>query len=259
MRQFMLTPAAGKRLLGKALAVHPEVRRVLASGTLVIVAGTTNGYVAEEILRSIGQAEGFSRGRFMRGVTLPPGRPVSATGRPADESGFPGDVVVVKGSWNRGATIFDVVEDLEEGDLVIKGANALDLARRQAAVYIGDRKAGTVGAALLAAAGRRVGLFVAVGLEKRVQCDLVDVASRLNAPGSTGPRLLPVPGVVFTEIDALAQLSGAAAELIAAGGVGGAEGCVWLGVSGTDEQLAAAEAVLQDVASEPLFDAGHGG
>ena len=56
MKQFILTSSMGKRLIGRALAAHPDVRGVLKRGTLVIVAGTTNGYAAEEILRGAGQA-----------------------------------------------------------------------------------------------------------------------------------------------------------------------------------------------------------
>ncbi|MGB9837450.1 hypothetical protein [Methanothermobacter sp.] len=37
---------------------HPDLERVLEDGTLVIIAGTTNGYIAEEILAGIGE-EGF--------------------------------------------------------------------------------------------------------------------------------------------------------------------------------------------------------
>ena len=50
MKQFCLTTAMGKRLIGKAMVVHPEIQQVLQKGTLVIIAGSTNGYVAEEIL-----------------------------------------------------------------------------------------------------------------------------------------------------------------------------------------------------------------
>ena len=39
----------------------------------------------------------------------------------------------------------------------------------------------------------------------------------------------------------------------AAGGVRGAEGAVWLAVSGTPEQEASAKAVLADVGGEPPF------
>ena len=56
MNQFVITPAAGKRLIARATATHPAVQTALKSGTVVIVAGTTNGYVAEEILKHLGQS-----------------------------------------------------------------------------------------------------------------------------------------------------------------------------------------------------------
>ncbi|MBL7133623.1 MAG: hypothetical protein ISS78_05950, partial [Phycisphaerae bacterium] len=90
MKQFVVTPAMGKRLIGKAVAAHPAVQAVLKKGTLVIVAGTTNGYVAEEILAATNQGEGFSRRGFRRGMVTPPGR----QGPKID---FPGDVVLVDG------------------------------------------------------------------------------------------------------------------------------------------------------------------
>jgi hypothetical protein len=42
MKQLVLTPAAGKRLIGKAMSVHPEIKQVLKKGTLVIVAGNSS-------------------------------------------------------------------------------------------------------------------------------------------------------------------------------------------------------------------------
>jgi hypothetical protein len=254
MKQFVLSPAAGKRLIAKALVAHPAIQAALESGTIAIIAGTTNGYVAEEILVSIGQTEDFSRTRFFRGITLPPWRLTTEIGMLPDQSGFPGDVIVVKGVWQKGKTIFDVVDDFKEGDVILKGANALDLAHRQAAIFIGHPKAGTIGAALQAVVGRRVRLILPVGLEKRVFGDLTELAVRLNAPGAKGPRLLPVPGVVFTEIDAIKLLTCAEAELVAGGGVCGAEGSVWLAVSGSEEQMEAAEKLLKAVAGETGFE-----
>src|SRR5512133_2715365 len=72
-RQFFLTVAAGKRLIGKATAALPEVAHALVEGTLVVLAGSTNGYVAEEILKQAGLEKGFSRKGFLRGVTTAPG------------------------------------------------------------------------------------------------------------------------------------------------------------------------------------------
>ncbi len=145
------------------------------------------------------------------------------------------------------------MDDLTEGDVILKGANALDVSRRQAAIYIGDPHGGTIGAALQAVVGRRVQLILPVGLEKRVLSDLNELALKLNVPGSQGPRLLPVPGAVVTEIEAVSMFTGAQAELVAAGGVGGAEGSIWLGVSGQDVELKAAEKLLMSVSLEPQF------
>jgi len=41
---------------------------------------------------------------------------------------------------------------LKEGDIILKGANALDMSRRQAAILIGHPKAGTIGIVLQAVA-----------------------------------------------------------------------------------------------------------
>ncbi len=254
MKQFVLTPAEGKRLIAKALVHHLAIQAALKSGTVAIIAGTTNGYVAEEILKSIGQAEGFSRRRFFRGVILPPWQPTTESGRLSEESEFPGDVIIVNGIWQKGKTIFDVIDDLKEGDVILKGANAIDLTRRQAAILIGLPNGGTICASLQAVIGRRVRLILPVGLEKRVYCDLMDLAAKLNAPGSSGPRLLPVPGEVFTEIDAISTLTGAKAELIAAGGVSGAEGSIRLAVSWNTEQIGVTERLIRSVSSEPGFE-----
>jgi len=251
MKQFLLTPAAGKRLIAKALVKHPEIEKTLQFGTLAIIAGTTNGYVAEEILKTLGQENDFSRNRFFRGVALPPGAPVNPDGRYADETGFPGDVIISEGVWQKGKTIFDVVDSLQEGDIILKGANALNLELKQTAIYIGHPQGGTIVASLSAVVGRRVRLILPVGLEKRVNSDLNQLAVRLNQPGLTGPRLLTVSGEVFTEIEALKLLTGATAHLVAAGGVGGAEGSVWLALDGSG--VIDAEKIIKEVSSEPRF------
>lgn len=247
MQQFCVTPVMGKRLIGKAMAQHPAVKRVLEKGTLVIVAGTTNGYVAEEVLKSLGQAEGFSRVGFRRGVTVAPGAKTA-------QAEFPGDVIIRDGKWEKGKTIFDVVDSLGAGDVILKGANAFD-AWGHAAVQIGHPKGGTVLAVVQALIGQRARLIVPVGLEKRVLEDVHVLARRCNAPGVTGPRLFPVPGEIFTELDAIRLLTGADAFLIAGGGVYGAEGAAWLGVSGTAEQIQAAADLIDSVAGEPPCEA----
>ena len=251
MNTFVITPAAGKRLIAMATSAHPAVQKALKSGMIVIIAGTTNGYVAEEILQTIGQSADFTRNRFFRGITLPPSRPTTGTGRISDESQFSGDVVLIDGTWQKGKTVFDVADSLKEGDVILKGANAVDLSRQRAAILIGHPKGGTIAIALQAVTGRRVRLILPVGLEKRVTDDLDQLAAMLNAPGNRGPRLFPVPGEVLTELDAISLLTGATARLVAGGGVCGAEGSVWLAVAGSAEQEKSAQGILKQVSAEP--------
>ncbi|MGC9468365.1 MAG: hypothetical protein ACP5HS_07230 [Anaerolineae bacterium] len=243
MKQFGLTTAMGKRLIGKGMAQHPRIQAVLEKGTLVIIAGTTNGYVAEEILTVLGQVEGFTRMGFRRGITVAPGNP-------APDVDFPGDVVIVDGEWRRGKTIYDVVDNLRADDVVLKGANAFDL-YGQAAVQIGHPQGGTIHAALSAVYGRRVELIVPVGMEKRVLQDVMTLAQLVNAPGGSGPRLYPIPGDIFTELDAIALLTGVEAWLVAAGGIYGAEGSSWVAVSGSDAEETAAGDLIRSVRDEP--------
>jgi hypothetical protein len=233
----------GKRLIGKGMAEHPAIKAVLEKGTLVIIAGTTNGYVAEEILGALGQAEGFSRTGFRRGVTVAPGAK-------APQADFPGDVVIVDGQWQPGKTVNDVADDLKEGDIVLKGANAFD-ARGKPAVQIGHPKGGTILQVVPTVIGRRVRLIVPVGLEKRVLEDVDVLAKRVNAPGVKGPRLFPMPGEIFTELDAIGLLTGAIPTLIAAGGIYGAEGASWLGLNGAESQVEAAVELIKSISGEP--------
>lgn len=253
MIQFILTSAAGKRLIAKATASHPSIKKALNSGTVVIIAGTTNGYVAEELLKILGQSKDFIRDRFFRGVILPPNMKTTQTGRLSDESQFPGDVVIVNGVWQKGKTIFDVVDDLKEGDVIIKGANCIDLIKKKAGILIGHPRGGTIAVALQAVIGKRVRLILPVGLEKRISDDIDTIASILNSPGSNGPRLLPVPGEIITEIEAISILSCAKAMLIAGGGVCGAEGAVRISVEGELKEVETIRSIYDSIADEPPF------
>ncbi|MDF1513193.1 MAG: hypothetical protein P1S60_05225 [Anaerolineae bacterium] len=243
MKQFNLTTAAGKRLIGKGMAQHPEILRVLEKGTLVIIAGTTNGYVAEEILSASGQMEGFSRVGYRRGMTVAPGA------RPAKPE-YTGDVVLVDGVWQKGVDVFAAAENLKAGDVVLKGANAFD-PYGQAAVQVGHPVGGTIMAVVPKVVGARVQLIIPVGLEKRVMDDVTELALRCNALDAEGPRLCVMPGETFTELDAIMLLTGAEPLLLAAGGIYGAEGAIWLGISGTEAKVEDAMALLKSVAQEP--------
>ena len=240
-KQYLITVEEGKRLISRAVAHMDAVQKAAAEHTLVIVAGTTNGYLAEAMLDQLGERGDFTRVGFRRGVNTVPGHP-APTG-PFSAT----DVVIRAGKWLRGKTINDVAPEMGAGDVIVKGANALQPDRKVAGIQIGHPQFGTTAPILTAVLGRRVRLVIPVGLEKRVLGSIAELAALVNAPEASGTRLQPVVGDIVTELEAIEQLTGARAALVAAGGIEGAEGSCIIAVSGTDEQLESADTLMQNI------------
>jgi hypothetical protein len=148
----------------------------------------------------------------------------------------------------------EAVKMLKAGDVVIKGANALNYERRQCGVLVGHPEGGTAGSIIGAVVARRVIFLHPVGLEKCVTLDLNDVALKLmkDVPAS-GPTLWVLPGEVFTEIEALRVLAGVECVHVASGGIGGAEGAVWLAIFGDKTRIDYAMSFLDSIKGEPNF------
>ena len=237
-----LTVSESKRLIAKGVAQADFVRRAMEEGTLAIGSGTTNGYVVEEIT-----GEKIEKAEFVTGRTLP-----SDYRGPAFSYSLP-DLVIHKGE-RLDIKASQALADMGPGDVYAKGANAINYERKQAAVLIGHPTGGGVGNALGTVVARRICYLHPVGLEKSVNADLDEVAERLNRDrDGKGPTLWVTPGVVFTEIEALRGLAGVEAVPVSAGGVGGAEGAVWLALFGSSGEIDKAQEAIDSVRGEPAF------
>ena len=64
---FLITVPMGKRLIAKGLLADPAVMEAMVRGRLLIVAGTTNAYVAQEALRATGSSAALDSRSFRRG------------------------------------------------------------------------------------------------------------------------------------------------------------------------------------------------
>ncbi len=228
--QYFLTPAAGKALIAKALVQHPDIREALKSATVFVIGGTTNAYVANAFLEALGADPCVTFPRFHRGVAVPPGAKL------LQEEQL-GDLLIERGvpRFTAPQDLPEVCKTLKAGDIILKGANALHLATRTAAVLLGNTEnGGTVLEASKAVVSRRAKLLLPVGVEKRVDTDLSELQALVNDPEASGLRLFKAPGEAFTELDAIKLLTGAEAKIIASGAVNGGEGGVYLQICGGD-------------------------
>ena len=254
----ILTVADSKRLIAKAVAQMPIVKNALANGMVIIIKGTTNAYVAEEITGQKISHTAYVTGRIEpeKGAkTLLKGQTVN-------------HIILEKGKVVD-IPLADAVKKLKRGDVVIKGANALDYKNKLAAVNILDPSGGTTGITMPIIIARKVHLVIPVGLEKQVAGDIVDLTlktrepletlhtpaghSKAPFPGDILPTMWILTGEIVTELEAINILTGATAFQCSAGGVSGAEGAVWLVFRGTRDQVTKALSLAHSIQGEPPY------
>jgi hypothetical protein len=225
---------------------------------VIIIKGTTNAYVAEEITGQKVNHAAFVTGRIepeKATQRLSPAKPVNHLMLEK------GEVVDI--------SLADALKKLKAGDVVIKGANALDYKNKMAAINILDPSGGTTGSIMPFIIARKAHLVIPVGLEKLVAGDLVDTTLKMREPvelldvpagsgsspfpGSTIPSMWLVTGEIVTELEAIKILTGAMAFQSSAGGVSGAEGGVWVVFRGTKEQVSNALKLVQSIQGEPPY------
>ncbi len=242
----VLTVSESKRLIAKGVVAHPLVKNAMKTGHVVVCKGTTNAYVVEELL-----GKAIKRTDYVTGHTLP-----TKSKGPAGVSAKLPDIVFKNGKVLEGATSTGIVKDLGPGDVFIKGANALNYDRQQAALLIGNSTGGTIGAAIGVLIARSVHMLVPVGLEKSIPGDFHDIGDYVTVfrkIDASGPAFWPIPGEIFTELEAISALTGVDATALGAGGIGGAEGAVRLLLAGTPEQVEMAHKIIKEVQGEPAF------
>ena len=254
----ILTVAESKRLIGKAVAQMPIVKNALANGMVIVIKGTTNAYVAEEIAGGKANHAAFVTGRIEpeKGTKyLPKTKPVN-------------HLILEKGKVID-ISLEDAAKKLKRGDVVIKGANALDYKNKIAAVNILHPEGGTTGITMPIIVARKAHLVIPVGLEKLVAGDMVDLTLKMREPmetlsppagsskalfpGHNIPSMWILTGEIVTELEAIKILTGADAFQCSAGGISGAEGGVWIVFRGTRDQVKKALELTKSVQGEPPY------
>ncbi|MFN4132916.1 MAG: hypothetical protein ACK4GQ_00885 [Candidatus Hadarchaeales archaeon] len=240
--QITLTPPESKRLIGKGVAALPEVKAAFRDGLIIIGVGSTNAYVVEELL-----GKKIEKERFLAGVILPKGACV------VPEDGRLPPVIIKKGKVVD-MKIEEAADHLQPGDVVIKGANALD-ASGTAGIFLASKRGGTIGQLLGYIAARGVEFIIPVGLEKFIPGSVDDVSRKtgifkFDYARGCAVGMMPVKGRIITEIEAVKILTGAEAHVMGKGGISGAEGSVTLLIEGSASQLKKVKAILRQIEGE---------
>ena len=238
-----LTVAESKRLIAKGISNHPQVKAAIERGTIVITNGTTNTYIAEELVDL-----NEPRGSFVTGHIVPQNRESISKGLTMLPY-----ITLIDGKRVE-LSSDEAVKRTQKGDIILKGANLLNYEKKQAGVCIGGESGGT----MTRIRGTEAHIIVPVGLEKEVFGDLSDYEKLFeNRP----EQITPVPRVwlhsedveIFTEIEAIKTVAEVNVVPYAAGGVAGSEGGISLAIYGTKEEVQKALDFVQAVQGETPF------
>lgn len=232
--QVTLTPAEGKRLIGKAIANMKIVQKALKNGTILISRSSTCAYVLDELID-----EKVDIGRYVCGFVHHRGTCLT------DRSKRLPKMAIVNGKVKRlgnptAEALKKFVSTMDENDVFIKGANLVDPTWK-AGIFAGALEGGYYGAVQKELITNKVNLLIPVGLEKFIPTPIetaIEAAGILKVDCSTGMPVdvMSLHGTVITEVQAIKILFNAEAIPIGAGGVSGAEGSVTMVIKGEKQQ-----------------------
>jgi hypothetical protein len=228
---IVLNSTTAKRLIAQGVAAHPLVNAALKAGTIVVTLGTTNGYVASELL-----GESVDQGAFAAGLIDDRWNLNARLGEAND--------LVLKNGERIAFEEKTLLASLTAGDLVIKGGNALD-PFGTVGVLLGAPSGGTIGRYVPTALARGVDILIPISVAKSVHAAIADLAlemgsRRVELAKGLPCGMAPLHGEVVTEIEALELLFGVRAVHVCSGGVGPGDGSVSLLIDGPEDQVRAA-------------------
>lgn len=247
---FVFTPAESKRLIGKAVANLEEVKWAKEHGKILIGHGSTNIYVAEEILGKEKVAQLVNKEAYISGLIL---RGTLCT-TPAEEK--PPILLLNRGIAEPPAlTMSEILREFGRDSVFIKGANAVD-PEGNAGVFMAHPEGGTIGWAAGTILARGIKLIVPVGLEKLVPSvrKAVTLCGQQTLDYCQGLKvgMMPLsPAKVITEVEAMRILAGVESYHVASGGNSGSEGAVVLVAEGGALGIERAVKLVESVKGEP--------
>jgi len=242
---FTLIPAESRRLIAKAVVQMEEIKIAKQRAYIILNGGTTNGYIAQELL---GMTD-LEPQKFTAGTNTH--RLLCVTD--ADKR-MPFPIILYKGERSS-KSLPEALEDFYIETVLIKGANAID-PEGNVGVITSGFDGGTIGATYGTATSQGLRYIFAVGLEKLVtsvkEASAWVGAKTMDYTMGADFGMFCIPnGTVVTEIEALKILAGVEAKHIASGGVGESAGAVVLVIKGEEAKVRKAISIVESIKGEP--------
>lgn len=258
--QVVLKPAESKKLIAKAVVETKTVKEALMNGIVAVHPSSTTYYMVEYITGK--KPEGVwiigmicPRGTCLEGVTQHEFEKDKYE-ELSDPANFPFTWVFKKGELVKNVRLADVLKEMGEGDVYVKGVNAID-SHGNIGVLIASLAGGTISKAALARKKRGFQMIYVAGLEKFIPSSLKEVLKETGRDKTEVAFGIPCglwikKAPCFTEIDAFKVLTDVEAIPIAAGGVGGAEGSTVLVLKGEVDKVQKAIEVFRETKGAQL-------
>ena len=244
---FTLTSAESRRLIAKAVVAMPEFKKAWESAYLLLAGGTTNAFIAQELLGR----DGIEPGRCTVGISTDG---LLCVTNPDSRKSFPN--VFYKGEKSD-KTLVEALADFHAETVVIKGANAVDM-NGYVGIITSGFDGGTVPRIIGPVTSKGLKFITPVGLEKLVpsvqaSAKALGGATPIDISMGAGPGMYCIgTSTIVTEIEAIRMLFNADATLVCCGGVGGNEGAVTLAVDGDEKDIKALVEFLEtEIKGEP--------
>ncbi len=258
-KAYILTPSQSRRLIAKAVVNLPQVQYALNEGNIFIGRGSTNAYILEELFSVMGISDSFNKGDFMAGQIVPM-HDSNGIRWWINKGNRKDEVILKKGKIHPFEDRSKEINKFSENDIVLKGANALDI-NGIPGVLAGGGGGGTIGTLSGIIQSKGIEVICPIGLEKMIFGDINELQTlmgitKMNHPNQGIPcGLIPMSyATVITEIEAIESLFECEAYHVASGGLGGAEGSVSLLINGFDEkEFQNIDQFMSDLAQEPPF------
>ena len=250
-----LTPSESKRLIGKAAAAHPLIKKAFREGNILVSNGTTTGYFLEELLNSRMDIARFACGVTAEGVLCQ-----SPDDRIRSFMIKKGQVQPENRNLSEYEELDGYIDEMKSGDVYVKGANAID-PDGNAGFFLAHPTGGNIMKMLPKICAQNVRFLIPVGLEKLIpsvveaQRHMKGIEEYSFTFGRGCGNVTVTNGIILHELASLELLTGVKGWAAGAGGVGGSEGAVSLVLEGDPMQEKAAVELIKTIKGEPAVPA----